>query len=677
MMPPTRPGDDESRLSDAHLWEKKVREGMSEAQATAYVQARRHTPHGSTRSWEDPAELDRNTRAMKPMGIGAKIREGIGALAQGATFGWADELGAPLTAALSGESTDEARARLRAGQAQFHAQQPKTATALNMGGSMVVPGLGYAAGGLKGFLGGALLGAGSGALDAAGNAPEGQRESAATQGAVLGGAVAAAIPAFGVPLGRAVGRVAATDAAQAASRRLAASRAGRGIASMVRQAIPGLTPKERADEMLLNALERAGLTPADAVAKVQASRKPVGLLDVGGNEVQKVARGARTAGGGVARDLPAALAQRTEGQGARIADDLTRGTGLTRPDVEGTVEDLIRTRRQNAKPLYEAAYGANPVDDDAVREAFQLPAFQAAYRRAQRIAATEGVKLPAIGKDVALPVQAIDYTKRGLDDLIESKMRAGAMGRTEARALRERLNAVLERVDEIVPDYKAARAQFRGDTELKEAFELGADFLKMRPEQVKHALGKMTDGERAMFRRRAIDALLGKVDDVDDHLDVSKRIGASVTKRGRLKELFADEADFNAFKAALAEEADMFRAQHFITGGSNTADKLTELADLAGVDLGDLFQAATNPKSAMLRGASNLWQRAGQGYTRRVSDELAPSLTAGVDANPTAVMDVLQRLIENAEAIAAKRRLGAKSTRAAAQTAGGRSGTDR
>jgi hypothetical protein len=122
--------------------------------------------------------------------------------------------------------------------------------------------------------------------------------------------------------------------------------------------------------------------------------------------------------------------------------------------------------------------------------AMKIPAFQEAHEIGRRIAKLEGVDLPPLTKEmvkvdgkslseqVPQSVQAIDYMKRGLDDLIEGKMRSGAMARTEARLLRQKLNGVLEKVDAAVPEYAKARAQFSGDSKLMEAHDAGREFLR-------------------------------------------------------------------------------------------------------------------------------------------------------------------------------------------------------
>jgi hypothetical protein len=165
------------------------------------------------------------------------------------------------------------------------------------------------------------------------------------------------------------------------------------------------------------------------------------------------------------------------------------------------------------------AYKAAPIDDPDVIAAMKIPAFQEAHAIGRRIAKLEGVDLPPLTKEMVkvdgkslseqIPqsVQAIDYMKRGLDDLIEGKMRSGTMARTEARLLRQKLNGVLEKVDAAVPEYAKARAQFAGDSRLMEAHDAGREFMKAKPDEIEELWAGMSDGEKDLYRRGTLSEL--------------------------------------------------------------------------------------------------------------------------------------------------------------------------
>lgn len=97
------------------------------------------------------------------------------------------------------------------------------------------------------------------------------------------------------------------------------------------------------------------------------------------------------------------------------------------------------------RPLYDAAYASVPeVKDPAIVDYLKLPHFDAAYKTGQRIAKLEGQEVP---KNAAPSLRALDYTKRALDDKIESLIDAGK--RQEGRALKIRRDEFVAAVDAI------------------------------------------------------------------------------------------------------------------------------------------------------------------------------------------------------------------------------------
>jgi hypothetical protein len=115
--------------------------------------------------------------------------------------------------------------------------------------------------------------------------------------------------------------------------------------------------------------------------------------------------------------------------------------GAQRQNVHEVADNLIEQQRTNAEPLYEAARPlpiTNPGTIQEVAQLMEIPVFQAAMERGGQIAAVE--RRPFV-QGVPLTVGQLDYMKRGLDAVIESRSNgASAISRTEGRAFRNRLN---------------------------------------------------------------------------------------------------------------------------------------------------------------------------------------------------------------------------------------------
>jgi hypothetical protein len=121
-------------------------------------------------------------------------------------------------------------------------------------------------------------------------------------------------------------------------------------------------------------------------------------------------------------------------------------------------QEAIRAARANVsqqvKPLYDAAYAAVPeVADPKILAFLKLPYFQQAYKAGQRIATLEG-------NAAAKPdLRALDYTKRALDDQVESLMQSG--NRQSARAVKLKRDEFVSAIDAIPnQQWQAARRKY-------------------------------------------------------------------------------------------------------------------------------------------------------------------------------------------------------------------------
>lgn len=120
----------------------------------------------------------------------------------------------------------------------------------------------------------------------------------------------------------------------------------------------------------------------------------------------------------------------------------------------------IDTARQkvykDVEPLYEAAYNAvTSIDDPAILKMLELPHFEGAFKNGQRIAKLEGKEL---AKDAPPDLRAMDYTKRALDDKIETLVSTGR--KQEARALKQRRDEFVAAIDGL-PDQQWQLARKR------------------------------------------------------------------------------------------------------------------------------------------------------------------------------------------------------------------------
>ncbi len=543
---------------------------------------------------------------------------------------------------------------------------------------------------------GAAYGAASGALSA-------NQFSDVIPGALEGGVVGG----IAGPVAGAVGSAAARGTANAARRVFPSSRAFAAIAESV--GAGPVTAEEKAQGMVGNALTRGGVEPEAAAAALPVSA-PTTALDLGSRPAQVLARQARNVPTSTAgQTLDTFLADRSAGAGQRIEGALTGSTGHAATDVDLPVEQMIARRSEEAKPLYEKAYGYGEIKDpetvDQIKTLLKKPVFSDAWHRGQDLVELEGGPLAkplaaaitpeqemynslrALGvpEDKALAtskfdpssvqVQAnptvaqIDAWKKGLDAKIESSAgSSNALSRSEARAYRNKLNGILDRVDTEVSDYAAARDNFRGNSELKEAAEAGASHFSpsQSADYLKRTLPDMSDGEQEVYRANAINAAVAKIrtmaanpdlPDAARGTNIVQRVMGTEDAGKRLRMLFPDENSYNTFVQQMEQEAKYPQTNQFIRNQSSTAAQLAENQ----VSPGAMRDALLSPVSRMakLRLAGRALQTIGigrPGMQPAVADAVARQST--LTGQPLA--DFLKKIsADKARQIAARNGLSA------------------
>lgn len=520
-----------------------------------------------------------------------------------------------------------------------------------------------------------------GSLEAAA-AGAGQAEGGAKERAV------GALKGFGTGLATAKGlKLLGTGARLFASPLLDLIRPRGDASSAVGQAVTRLSPiqsaQDRATGKVANALRRADVDVAEVVEEAGPGET---LMDVGGRSTRNLAEAAASIPSRGADEIAETLDDRAAAAPTRIKEALQEKTGLTFEDAVATVEELAERKARNAAPLYDAAYQKSvpaSVLSDVLDEE---DAFRAAYQTGARLARRRGIEVPPVsairsGEVDEVPVAAVDFMKRGMDDVIDRRFRGGGLGRTEARDLRKLLRGVLEETDELVDEYAAARAQYAGDAAVLEAFEEGIeDFTggartSADPRAVSRRLDDMTPSERDFYRRGALDAIRRDVETVSDfgrNPDATRRVVGNEEMRQRVRQLFDDEADFDAFMDIMEREQNMVSTRRAVLSGSRTTPLAERIADLRGPEFS--AEAISSPRAAGMRLLANQANARARAGTERVVDEMAPLLTAPLSSGGGTLLERLARFNRGQA-----RRRGFRDvlTGAAAITAGGAAGGHR
>lgn len=451
------------------------------------------------------------------------LREALYAAAQGLTMGTADEM--------RGVVDPEGAASDRAEYSEYAGAHPGEKAAAFTAGLLPVAAAAAPGGGILQSI---LLGAGTGAaLGASSNVDDrgtGALEGGA-KGALAGPAAMIGAKYIYNKLGQLVDR--ATGKA--------------------------LTP---AEEKLVLAANRDKIDLSQVAADLRASdrlRVPEGVQDAGGRRTQALIEKAATRGGDESEKFLEQQRGVQDKSYSRVEDQINRG--MAPSEYFGELDKLQQDLYTNAKPLYEAAYkkytgikskvfdqiAGTKDGKDAIREAF-------------RLMENDQVPVGKVGPGgmVQKPsLQFLDYVKRGLDQKITTEEANGAT--PLGKSLRSVRNRLRDELDNAAPEYKAARAQYAGDLEIRDAIKMGREDLnRMQPEEVRRAIKDMSFAEKDAFRSGVSQHLFEALGKPTTDFNSAQRILGSDSMREKLRATFDDPKKWKIFEAAMDKEAALF-----------------------------------------------------------------------------------------------------------------------
>jgi hypothetical protein len=595
---------------------------------------------------------------------GEMVAGGAREMAGGALFEFADEAEAAARAPFSDKSYDELLREIRQSRARFAEAEPGAAMALNVAGGiapMFIPGVGMLGKAAQAATGISKLasplartmatGSAQGALAGVG-AGEGAEERATMglAGAGLGGVLGGAM--FGGGRGAQFAR----DAYRA-----------RGGGDEARAA-------ETAADILAGRIEGA---PADLRTRLDLERRygvPTTLATASpelATLTETVMREPSTSRAALATTL----AEQQAGAPRRVQTQIDMAFPGT-PDYFATADQVQDTLRRNAITAYDAAYAAAPeIRDQRLRQVLSNPRIQSAYQDALKMSEDEMAAAALRGEDpskfamkkfmdpvineqgelsgltlsnTTVPdLRSLDTVKKALDARITALYASGQGG--TATSLKELRNAFVNRLDQVGPnEYRAARAQFKGDIEIKQALEAGLASNKLRWQQVAKLARDYSPGELQAFKTGLVQNLMKRFEDTSRKRNFADEIINTPNLRKSLQAV-TDPGEFTVLNAALKREAELFKETGRVTGGSQTFGRAAEKQAIeeriaqgdvpAAVDLilnptpGNIFrrvmQATTNMRNANV--------------SRATFDQLAKMLSAGSPQEIDEVLTALER----------------------------------
>lgn len=507
--------------------------------------------------------VQRATQPAQSNGILGAIDDAVRMVAQGATFGYADEFAGRMNNLFGLGNKSGVQPNIDAERArddEISRSMPVTSAALKLLGGVMSPvtklaGAGAGALNLPRYASYALQGAGLGALAGAGESTEGNRTSGAITGAATGAVLGTTLPAIGEAAGGAISSVANRFSAPVTA-------SGRRMAS---------------------ALGRDGMAPDDVIPKLQDLGPDATLADLGPN-MRGLAEAAATQPGKSLTAAESLVASRSSGRSERLTQAALDAAGVKH------IDEAIAKRSVESAPLWDAAL-APPDDGPTTTNSYQAttPTIERLLTRptvksgintgieyALDAEARDGI--PAHLEDLALKrnpdtgqyevdgtptLRLLEYARRGMSADLQGQQyynaKTGVMNQAGVN-LKANLAALTQEMDHVAPKDPN-----------------GVPLTKI----ARDAWGGPSDTIAALNQVQKV------ADTSRDGSDITGRLFGSKAARDKLRGLFSDDQSMADFAKKVANERTMADTERKLTGNSRTQYRAAAQADMASDGIPD------------------------------------------------------------------------------------------
>jgi hypothetical protein len=596
---------------------------------------------------------------VKSKGVLNYIDDAVRSVANGVTFGFADELAAKGNELLGRGTYDE---NVKAERAQNEQIPAGIRIPGEIAGAMAVP--------VGGLMGGATMGARAlrgagvgGAFGALAGAGEGTDTPSRAAGALVGGAIGAATGGAAVPVIEGTSRL-----------------GGYALSKPIEMIRSAINPDAAAERAVGRAYQGAIKTDPNAVNRLAPHEVSPGdapaILDTLGGQGRDLARSAANISGEASDTLNRTLNDRYTGQTGRFVDWLNQKFAF--PNANATQTAIDQVERTVNRPAYQKAYqaGDKPIWDDSLAALAEDPTVLAAMRRASVAGraeetrqgfrpfkqpfdftgATVTLKRDPNGNTIAPNLQYWDAVKRELD-------KGGRDSQLFAKTLRDHL-------DTVVPEYGSARAGAAAFFGAENALDAGQNYVTQNfaTPETRAALAKMKPHERDLFQQGFVSRYIETINQTPDRADVVRRIYNSPAAREKV-ELALGPQNARELEAMLRVENIMQSGLRGVQGNSTTAKQLTQLglAGAAGGAIGAGSGTALGYDPTMSGIAGALTAAGKSGVDRRVAERVARLL---VSDDPAMINRAVQSLAASPRLMNALRAADSASAKAVGSQSG-------
>ena len=424
-----------------------------------------------------------------------------------------------------------------------------------------------------------------------------------------------------------------------------------------------------AESKILSAMEDAGISPQDALGRLQRANElgvPLGVVDVMGTPGQRLARGVRGAGGEAGNIVESNFQKRAAEQSGRLVKSLERATGRRASgNVEATIENLWTQARDQSSPFYRQLSSLPEITSNNMDEIFRTDAVRDLIRAGENT--TNRWLKPSVGRVRSLydaegnltrrpTFNDVDFIKQTLDEMLsplyQRTPRPGSPVDVSTRLPQGLANDTridMLRTADAAPGgdvYANARQSFAGPAQAADAVEAGRAFTS--PTTNTYAVQREMAtpiGQRKWYQRGAIDALrtdIRKVPDLGNQPNRLRKFWGDIESREKLDALIPNQERRTNLRDSLALENEAAQASNFVRGGSPTTDKAVDVADVADLVENMAPEFLKGPKSLVGKIIAQTYGSLTSSVNKANRVEIAQTLTNFTD--PQTQFTFLRRL---------------------------------
>lgn len=388
------------------------------------------------------------------------------------------------------------------------------------------------------------------------------------------------------------------------------SEAGKGLYRGTKRLFTAVKP----EQILARRLPAGQTAELLEQLKTATTDSPVLLPDIAGDEVRGLTSAVSRLKGGrdIVRDV---LEERSEKAVTRVSNALAKDISPVE-SYFSNLDDLAKARSEIAAPIYEKAFAkGTKLNISNNKKLFE------------KIAPDLKDARNKFRLDDDLPDNGIimlDAAKKSLDDKIGKAIRQGE--RQEAKALLDIKKELVNKLDELNPDYKKAREVFSDFTAIENAQIQGLDFSRLRPEELRRVMRNLTVSEKEAFRIGVRENLQKTVSGTAEGADPAKRIFGNDFKKDQLRAIFPDEGKYRAFEKKMRQEIEAAKTKFRVLGSSMTREKQIDDAQFLKTVANAGKTIVTAGKSDLISAAKNAISNKFGGISEKNAKQLATIL---------------------------------------------------